>query len=391
MYDFRQDVKDLIDLTDNTPQSLKQTAKSLMIIGCAFLENEQLNDSVKLVKNKVVADKAKPNKLKTKNTTESVKKPISLDSSSQNKLINIYHKYGNQAYLAKQALAGYDLIDSNNNSVGFYSESLARYLNITNGDILSLDLNTTDKPRYIKTLDHIDYPNTIINFDKGIVEYNDIFKQLVISHNIYQKQLGSVNSKHAFYKVDPSLAEKFNISENSIADLAWEKDDPENIQIRWVHNTDKAPNASKIDKIVSQPVKEFTETASAPKSIIDLDLTYLDNDIAIVSGDSSVTSNITNYFKTNYQTNVTPISFEHSASTDSIINKLAKFDVIILIKNYISHNMSQSIIQNLSDKNIAVSNSAGQKSIAMAVYRAINNLSYDDNSDINYPEIAFRY
>ena len=93
MYDFRQDVKDLIDLTDNTPQSLKQTAKSLMIIGCAFLENEQLNDSVKLVKNKVVADKAKPNKPKTKNTTESVKKPISLDSSSQNKLINIYHKY----------------------------------------------------------------------------------------------------------------------------------------------------------------------------------------------------------------------------------------------------------------------------------------------------------
>ena len=68
MYDFRQDVKDLIDLTDNTPQSLKQTAKSLMIIGCAFLENEQLNDSVKLVKNKVVADKAKPDKLKTKNT-----------------------------------------------------------------------------------------------------------------------------------------------------------------------------------------------------------------------------------------------------------------------------------------------------------------------------------
>ena len=50
--------------------------------------------------------------------------------------------------------------------------------------------------------------------------------------------------------------------------------------------------------------------------------------------------------------------------------------------------MSQSIIQNLSDKNIAVSNSAGQKSIAMAVYRAINNLSYDDNSDIDYPEIT---
>ena len=43
MYDFRQDVKDLIDLTDNTPQSLKQTAKSLMIIGCAFLENRRRN------------------------------------------------------------------------------------------------------------------------------------------------------------------------------------------------------------------------------------------------------------------------------------------------------------------------------------------------------------
>ena len=216
MYDFRQDIKDLIDLTDNTPQSLKQTAKSLIIIGCAFLENEQLNDSVKLVKNKAIVDKPKP-----KNTVGPVKKPISLNSNSQNKLIDIYHKYGDQAYLAKQALAGYDLINSNNNSVGFYSESLARYLNITNGDILSLDLNTTGKPRYIKTLDHIDYPNNIINFDKGIVEYNDIFKQLVISHNIYQKQLGSVNSKHAFYKVDPGLAEKFNISENSIADLAW--------------------------------------------------------------------------------------------------------------------------------------------------------------------------
>ena len=388
MYDFRQDIKDLIDLTDNTPQSLKQTAKSLVIIGCAFLENEQLNDSVKVAKNKAIVDKTKLDKLKTKNTAEPVKKPISLNPNSQNKLINIYHKYGDQAYLAKQALAGYDLIDSNNNNIGFYSESLARHLNITNGDILSLDLNTTDKPRYIKTLDHIDYPNNIINFDKGIVEYNDIFKQLVISHNIYQKQLGSVNSKHAFYKVDPSLAEKFNISENSIADLAWKKDDPENIQIRWVHNTDKTPNTSKIDKIVSHPIKSFTETTSAPKSIIDLDLTDFDNDIVIVSGDSSVTSNITDYFKTNYQVNVTPISFEHSASTDSIINKLAKFDIIILIKNYISHNMSQSIIQNLSDKNIAVSNSAGQKSIAMAVYRAINNLSYDDNSDIDYPEIT---
>ena len=386
MYDFRQDIKDLIDLTDNTPQSLKQTAKSLVIIGCAFLEDEQLNNTVKSTKNKTASDKSE-----IKSAPKPVKTPISLNSSSQNKLIDIYHKYGDQAYLAKQALAGYELIDSNNKNIGFYSESLARYLNITNGDILSLDLNTTGKPRYIKTLDHIDYPNTIINFDKGIVEYNDIFKQLVISRNIYQKQLGSVNSKHAFYKVDPSLAEKFNISENSIADLAWEKDDPENIQIRWVHNTDETPSTSRINKIVSQPIKEFTETTSAPKSIIDLDLTNFDNDIAIVSGDSSVTSNITDYFKTNYQTNVIPISFEHSASTDSIINKLAKFDVIILIKNYISHNMSQSIIQNLSNKYIAVSNSAGQKSIAMAVYRAINNLSYDDNSDIDYPEITFRY
>lgn len=382
MYDFRQDIKDLIDLTDNTPQSLKQTAKSLIIIGCAFLENEQLNDTVKPAKNKTTSDKSE-----TKDTPKPVKTPISLNSSSQNKLIDIYHKYGDQAYLAKQVLAGYELIDSSNKNIGFYSESLARHLNITNGDILSLDLNTTGKPRYIKTLDHIDYPNNIINFDKGIVEYNDIFKQLVISHNIYQKQLGSVNSKHAFYKVDPSLAEKFNISENSIADLAWEKDDPENIQIRWVHNTDKTPSASRTDEIVSQPIKEFTEVAPVPKSIINLNLNKFDNRIAIVSGDNSVTSNITDYFKTNYQVNVTPISFEHSASTDSIINKLAKFDVIILIKNYISHNMSQSIIQNLSNKYIAVSNSAGQKSIAMAVYRAINNLSYEDNSDINYPEI----
>ena len=39
MYDFRQDIKELIELTDDTPQSLKQTAKSLVIIGCAFLEN----------------------------------------------------------------------------------------------------------------------------------------------------------------------------------------------------------------------------------------------------------------------------------------------------------------------------------------------------------------
>lgn len=387
MYDFRQDIKELIELTDDTPQSLKQTAKSLVIIGCAFLENEQLNDATEPVKTKIVKDKTKSDKSETSNTPKPVKTPISLNSSSQNKLIDIYHKYGDQAYLAKQALAGYELIDSNNKNIGFYSESLARHLNITNGDILSLDLNTPGKPRYIKTLDHIDYPNNIINFDKGIVEYNDIFKQLVVSHNIYQKQLGSVNSKHAFYKVNPSLAEKFNISENSIADLAWEKDDPENIQIRWVHNTEETPSTSKTDKIVSQPIKEFTETTHAPKSIINLDLTKFDNRIAIVSGDNSVTSNITDYFKTNYQVDVTPISFEHSANTDSIVNKLAKFDVIILIKNYISHGMSQSIIQNLSDKNIAISNSAGQKSIAMAVYRAINNLSYEDNSDINYPEI----
>lgn len=386
MYDFRQDIKDLIDLTDNTPQSLKQTAKSLVIIGCAFLENEQLTDVVKPVKNKTDSDKSE-----IKNTPKPVKAPISLNSSSQNKLIDIYHKYGNQAYLAKQDLAGYNLVDSNNKNIGFYSESLARHLNITNGDILLLDLNTDSKPKYIKTLGHIDYPNNIINFDKGIVEYNDIFKQLVISRNIYQKQLGSVNSKHAFYKIDPSLVDKFKISENSIADLAWAEDDPENIQIRWVHNTDETPSTSKIDKIVSQPIKEFTETISAPKSIINLDLTKFDNHIAIVSGDNSVTSNITDYFKTNYQVDVTPISFEHSANTDSIINKLAKFDVIILIKNYISHGMSQSIIQNLSDKYIAVSNSAGQKSIAMAVYRAINNLSYEDNSDINYPETTVQY
>lgn len=381
MYDFRQDIKDLIDLTDNTPQSLKQTAKSLIIIGCAFLENEQLKDAIKPIENKTKSDKSE-----AKDTPKSIKTPVSLNSSSQNKLIDIYHKYGDQAYLAKQALAGYELIDSSNKNIGFYSESLARHLNITNGDILSLDLNTAGKPRYIKTLGHIDYPNNIINFDKGIVEYNDIFKQLVISHNIYQKQLGSVNSKHAFYKVDPSLADKFNISKNSIADLAWEENDPQNIQIRWVHNTDETPSTSKIDKIVSQPIKEFTETTHAPKSIINLDLTKFDNQIAIVSGDNSVTSNITDYFKTNYQVNVTPISFEHSANTDSIVNKLAKFDVIILIKNYISHGMSQSIIQNLSNKHIAVSNSAGQKSIAMAVYRAINDLSYEDNSDINYPE-----
>lgn len=386
MYDFRQDIKDLIELTNNTPQSLKQTAKSLVIIGCAFLENEELNRTSKEHKEIVpVIDKSNKNINDSTKTKDS--KQIVLNPQSQDKLRSIYNKYGDQAYLAKQVLAGFELIAPDNTNVGFYSESLARHLNITNGDILLLDINKQGKPRYVKTLDHIDYPNNIINFEKGIVEYNDIFKQLVISHNIYQKELGSVNSEHAFYKIEPSLADKFNITENSIADLAWEKDNPKDIQIRWVHNTDKTAKLSKIDKIVSQPIKEFTETTSAPKSIINLDLTKFDNHIAIVSGDNSVTSNIKDYFKTNYQVDVTPISFEHSANTESIVNKLAKFDVIILIKNYISHGMSQSIIQNLSNKHIAVSNSAGQKSIAMAVYRAINNLSYEDNSDINYPEI----
>lgn len=397
MYDYRNDIINLIKHTKDTDESLIQSARALLIISNALLYNassdpteiintsdipipvnstlrrpDKLLSSAKHNYTKssqnILEAKAKPNKdntSKTKKPMNQKKDPLSIALSSLKP----------DEYLAVDKLSGITIKDNQDRDIAYFTENLKRDLGLENGDIVTLVHDISEDRYYLNTIvGHADLTKTINYFKYAKVSRDAL--GLCVTENINHKQLSNSNKLHSRFSITSSDIIKFNLKEGDFIDLAWYNSQPNNISIIWKYNLtkDETPNPKKHS--------DYNKKAGVKviKSQLNFDLN--NKTVALVTADDSVTGKFSELVKLhNGKSQIT-----ESINGANVVPQLKNADIIVLLQNYLSHDTTKTITaayKNLTP--IVLSETAGQLSLEKAMYRGLNKLSVTDSDNIDYP------
>ena len=381
MYDYRNDIINLISKTNDTPQSLIQTAYALRVISNALINNVNVPIKTHLKRpdkfllsfthnyakpsQNVLEAKLEP---KTKKPTNQKKDPLSIA------LANLKP----DEYLAVDKLTGITIKDNQNNDITYFTESLKRDLGLENGDIITLARGTSEDRYYLNTIvDRANLTKTIDYFKYGVIQRDAL--GLCVIQNVNKKQLSNSNPKKSRYAVTSDDIVRLNLSEGDFVDLAWYKANPENISIIWKYNLNDKQSSTAIPKKHS----EYKDKAASPKQVEPTLLFDLkDKRVALITADDSVSGKFDELV---YAHSGKPMVIE-SNNGKNINDRLHDFDMIILLQNYLSHETTKSIIAKYKSViPIAMSETAGQINIEKALYRANKHLDIIYRDDIEYP------
>lgn len=387
MYDYRQDIIDLMNKTENSNKSLKQSAQALLTISQILL-NDSVSPLIKPVKTQI----KRPEKLLTShedNHTQDTQ--IALQAKSEPKSEPKKDKPMSQKkdplsialtnlkedqYLVMDKLSGCDIKDKNNNSIAYFNEKIQRDLGLLNGDIVTLNYNASQDRYFLDSIvGHADLTKTIDYFKYAKVDRDAL--GYCITENINHKQLSNSNSKRSRYGITASDITKFNLKIGDFIDLAWYNSQPENISIIWKYDLNKPA-----DSVAPKKHSEYSENGPTKKVNSKLDFDLNNKTVALVTADDSVTGKFSDLVKLH---NGQPLIVE-SINGANVTGQLKSADLIILLQIYLSHDTTKTIIAKYKDdKQIALSETAGQLNLEKAMYRALNNLNITDSDNIEYP------
>lgn len=381
MYDYRNDIINLISKTDNTPQSLMQTVYALRAISNALINNANVPIKTHLKRpDKLLLSSmhkyTKPSQnvleakleSETKKSTNQKKDPLSIALSSLKP----------DEYLAVDKLTGITIKDNQNNDITYFTESLKRDLGLENGDIVTLTRDTSEDRYYLNSIvDRANLTKTIDYFKYGVIQRDAL--GLCVIQNVNKKQLSNSNPKKSRYAVTSDDIVRLNLSEGDFVDLAWYKANPENISIIWKYNLNDKQNSTMAPKKHSE-YKDKTASSKQVEPTLLFDLK--DKRVALITADDSVSGKFDELV---YAHSGKPAVIE-SNNGKNINDRLYNFDMIILLQNYLSHETTKSIIAKYKSAiPIAMSETAGQLNIEKALYRANKHLDIIDRDDIKYP------
>lgn len=397
MYDYRKDIINLIKHTSNTNESLAQSARALLIIANALLDNSSANltdihneidtpisvkstlkrpdklllasahDHTKPTQNALQA-KAEPNK----DNTPKAKKPM---NQKKDPLSIALSSLKQDEYLAVDKLSGTTIKDAQDHDITYFTEKLKRDLGLENGDIVTLNYNASQDKYYLNTIvGHAELTKTINYFKYAKVSRDAL--GFCVTENINHKQLSNSNKLHSRFSISPSDIAKFNLKEGDFIDLAWYNSQPNNISIIWKYSLNK--NETSIPKKHSDYTKKVS--VKAIKAQLNFDLS--NKTVALVTADDSVTGKFNELIKLH---NGKP-QITESINGANVIAQLKNADIIVLLQSYLSHDTTKAIIaayKNLTP--IALSETAGQLNLEKAIYRGLNQLGVTDSDNIDYP------
>lgn len=417
MYDYRNDLIQLLLKTKNTPDSLAQTALALGIISKSlFSEKSSVLDDKSLARVKDLIDKKeeaankpvvttvakKPIEVTEPESTQPATQPTQLAQSTQitqatklkKKIVVVkrpepVHLDPIQAALKSLPAGQYLIIDKLSGcvarnkkgmDVAYFTEGVKRQNGLVNGDVVTLNHDVNTDRYYIKSIiSKAEIPDQITMFPYAKIEKDAL--GLYVSRNVNNEQLSNINKKHTRYNIGSLVIAKFGLKEGDIIDLAWYNETPDKIMIVWKYSDEaltQEPEEKKPQKHSDYVEKTVETKAVKPKLDFDLD----GKTVAFVTADDSVSGKVEELAKL-HNGKATVVE---AINGGKVIDHLASFDIIILLQNYISHEVTRPIIAKFKgEKAIALAEGAGQLSIEKAMYRASRELGVNDNAFIAYP------
>lgn len=248
-------------------------------------------------------------------------------------------------YTVIRALKGADLINDNGEVVFEVNEGQIHDLNLKSGDIVesipvSDSLNEAEVLRVVgyRKLRSRDY-DKIEDFKYGVVQGSP--GNLSVSRNIHGERL-TINHKPVIVALDSSYYQNgsVHLEDGSIVDLAWytgdvrlKKDPASAVQIRWIYETEQPKRISKTKKEKSS--RENTQKLTQ----LDMNLHY--QRVGIAVGDNqneAILEGIVN----RYNGIAIPIdAFEGKKKV--IENQIKDLDIVILVTAFAAHDSTWNI------------------------------------------------
>lgn len=287
-------------------------------------------------------------------------------------------------YVVQRELTGATLLTENGQDAGHISESIVRKMNLTSGTIVKADIMPNDIFVH-KALRHIDHLGKIkfddqkrfSTFEFGVVKKHK--HHLRVTYNSNNEPLLVNGKKHAFLlDLDNPI-----VGNGSIVELAWYKDDPDSMRIRWTYPTEKPEQTKSGKKTQSADKNETDKDSQEPLAKRYTDLDLHGKTVAVLVGNRQEHEDYERQIKLYNGVPTVVDSFKTQKSY--LKDKLKSADIVVLVKSKSHHGASKAVaeFQNQFGFAFAVADTLAMGQFEDALYRASHGLPADVASMAN--------
>lgn len=298
---------------------------------------------------------------------------------------------GNQLCRFSRALKGGSFYTEQGDLVGEINELALKNLNVENGDLVELD-PSSQPPRVVRIVEAGNLPSNIATMSYGIVE-RDAAGDLYVSRSAMGEKLSDcagIDRCEVPAIIDAGQTETGFVHEGDIVDLAWYKNSPSNMIVRWVSQT-KGEEAPKKEKPAEKKVKSEKEDKGKEESVTTLNFDLHGRSVAVVIGNELRSQEIQKMVGEHHGRCKVIDAFKFSDTESFYKHALKRADVTVMVQNLNKHSTSKALRKYA--KRLAIADSAGLSSIERAIYRAMHGLpAYETSTQpIAYPvkELTF--
>ena len=284
-----------------------------------------------------------------------------------------------------RALKGGSFYTEQGDLVSEINELAVRNLNVENGDLVELD-PSSQPPRVVRIVEAGNLPSNIATMSYGVVE-RDPAGDLYVSRSAMGESLSEcagIDRYEVPAIIDARQTERGFVHEGDIVDLAWYKNSPSNMIVRWVSQT-KGEEAPKKEKPAEKKVKSEKEDKDKEESVTTLNFDLHGRSVAVVIGNELRSQEIQKMVGEHHGRCKVIDAFKFSDTESFYKHALKRADVTVMVQNLNKHSTSKALRKYA--KRLAIADSAGLSSIERAIYRAMHGLpAYETSTQpIAYP------
>ncbi|MGU9946183.1 DUF2325 domain-containing protein [Lactobacillus delbrueckii subsp. bulgaricus] len=373
--DYREQVRNILDALDDSSTSLRLGAvaiENLLTLARVDLDDEDEEDSDD---SDAIEEADSGGDLADAETED--KKQVKIIRHEE-PTASIHY----QLCRFSRALKGGSFYTEQGDLVSEINELAVRNLNVENGDLVELD-PSSQPPRVVRIVEADNLPSNIATMSYGIVE-RDPAGDLYVSRSAMGENLSEcagIDRYEVPAIIDAGQTETGFVHEGDIVDLAWYKDSPSNMIVRWVSQT-KGEKAPKKEKPAEKKVKSEKDKE---ESVTTLDFDLHGRSVAVVIGNELRSQEIQKMVGEHHGRCKVIDAFKFSDTESFYKHALKRADVTVMVQNLNKHSTSKALRKYA--KRLAIADSAGLSSIERAIYRAMHGLpAYETSTQpIAYP------
>ncbi|QGT60647.1 DUF2325 domain-containing protein [Lactobacillus delbrueckii] len=378
--DYREQVRNILDALDDSSTSLRLGAvaiENLLTLARVDLDDEDEEDSDD---SDAIEEADSGGDLADAETED--KKQVKIIRHEEPTASSHY-----QLCRFSRALKGGSFYTEQGDLVSEINELAVRNLNVENGDLVELDLSS-QPPRVVRIVEAGNLPSNIATMSYGIVERDPAGDlDLYVSRSAMGESLSEcagIDRYEVPAIIDAGQTETGFVHEGDIVDLAWYKNSPSNMIVRWVSQT-KGEEVPKKEKPAEKKVKSEKEDKDKEESVTTLNFDLHGRSVAVVIGNELRSQEIQKMVGEHHGRCKVIDAFKFSDTESFYKHALKRADVTVMVQNLNKHSTSKALRKYA--KRLAIADSAGLSSIERAIYRAMHGLpAYETSTQpIAYP------